>query len=329
MPEDITMVGAIAAALADAMEDDPNVVVLGEDVGRNGGVFRATDGLFERFGPDRVIDTPISEASFVGWAVGMAAMGMRPVVEYQFCGFSYPAIEQLVSHATRLRWRSRGRMSSPVVIRIPFGAGVHAPENHSESPEAMFSHIPGLTVTVPCTPQTAYDAIRIAVREPDPTVIFEPKRLYRQSRGPLERRFPEQAEVIHRPLPLKPAAATLLTWGACVKECTDAAIQLEQKGIAVDLLALIRLRPLPEREIADSVRRTGRLVIVHEAPKTGGFGAEVAARMAEIAITRMRAPILRICQPDVPTPYPALEWKSLPTAERIVREVEEYVRTWR
>lgn len=324
---ELRMVEAVREALRDAMREDERVLLLGQDVGRNGGVFRATEGLLDEFGPQRVVDVPISEASMAGWGVGMAASGLRPVVEYQFSGFMYPALDQVVDHAARLRWRSRGRLRVPLVLRAPCGAGVHAPENHSEAPEAYWAHVPGFAVLVPCTPQSAYDALRWAISSDDPALVLEPKRLYRADPEPVERR-PPGAEppgpvVLH-----EGDDATVVTWGASVVECGEAARVLAREGIRVHLLALVTLRPRRLRPVLESVRRTGRLVIVHEACRTGGFGAEVAATVAELAAEWLAAPVRRVTGRDAPVPLPRHEWAQIPSAERIASAVRTLVREW-
>ena len=323
MTETVTLVGAVRAALADAMEEDPRLVLMGEDVGRNGGVFRATEGLFDRFGERRVIDTPISELSMAGWGVGRAAMGCPTVVEFQFSGFMYPALEQILSHAARITWRSRGKMPCPLVVRAPFGGGVHAPEHHSESMEAIWAHIPGLNVLIPSTPQDAYDLIRWACAHAGPSVVLEPKRLYRTATGPLERRPPDR-DIWPRPAVRREGRdVTMVTWGASTKEALAAAERLAEEGTDVELIDFRVLRPFDPTPVLESVRKTGRLVIVHEAPRTGGFGAEIAATVAERAVQWLTAPVRRVTGHDVPTPYPRLERYQIPSVERVVRVVHE------
>lgn len=325
MPE-LTLVEAVRTALARALAEDPTVLLFGEDIGRDGGVFRATEGLLERFGPERVFDTPLSESMFVGLAVGLAAQGFRPVVEYQFMGFIYPAIEQLVSHAGRLRNRTRGRLSCPIVVRAPFGAGIRAPEHHSESTEAMFAHIPGIRVVIPSSPQRAYGLLLAAIRDPDPVVFLEPKRIYRA--------FRETVEDDGRALPLDRCFVlregrhlTFVTWGASTVEVMEAAERLEQEdGITADVIDVATLRPFDADTVVRSVERTGRCVIVHEAVRTGGFGAEIAACIAERALFSLIAPVRRVTAPDVVVPLPRLEQRYLPSTERILRVARELVR---
>jgi 2-oxoisovalerate dehydrogenase E1 component beta subunit len=314
---EITMVQAINLALARAMADDDRVVVLGEDVGRDGGVFRATVGLIDRFGAARVRDTPLAEAGIVGVAVGLAAAGMRPVAEIQFSGFAYPAIDQLINHAARLRTRTRGRLTCPLVLRMPAGGGIRAVEHHSECPEAMFAHIPGLRVVVPSTPRDAYGLLLAAIRDPDPVVFLEPTRLYRLAReeivddgtaAPLDRAVLRRAG----------RDVTIIAWGGMVTEALDAAAQLARDGIEVLVLDLPTLKPLDEPAILEAVARTGRCVIVHEAPLSCGVGAEIAARIAERGLLSLLAPIARVAAADVVVPLPRLEAHYRPDAARIV-----------
>jgi pyruvate dehydrogenase E1 component beta subunit len=316
MPE-VTLVEAVNLALARAMEEDPNVVVLGEDVGVNGGVFRATVGLQQRFGPDRVIDTPLAELLISGLCVGMSAQGMRPVGEIQFMGFLYPCIDQLVNHASRLRNRTQGRLSCPMVLRTPYGAGIRAPEHHSESTEAMLAHIPGLRVVTPSSPERAYGLLLAAIRDPDPVVFLEPTRIYRAVKGEVE----DNGEA----LPLDVAFVlqegrdvTMISWGAMVKETSAAADELAADGIAAEVIDLATLKPYDEDTVLASVAKTGRCVIVHEAARTGGFGAEIAALIAERALLSLLAPVARITGYDTIVPLPRLEQHYMPSVGRIV-----------
>jgi 2-oxoisovalerate dehydrogenase E1 component beta subunit len=316
MPE-ITLVEAVNLALARALEDDPNVVVFGEDVGVNGGVFRATAGLQKRFGPERVLDTPLSELLISGLAVGMAAQGLKPVGEIQFMGFLYPCIDQLVNHASRLRNRTRGRLACPMVLRTPCGAGIRAPEHHSESTEAMLAHIPGLRVVVPSSPERAYGLLLAAIRDPDPVLFLEPTRLYRSARAEVE----DNGEA----LPLDVAFVlregkdvTLIGWGAVLKEALAAAEELAADGIAAEVIDLATLKPYDEETVLASVAKTGRCVIVHEAARTGGFGGEIAALVAERGLTALLAPIVRVTGYDTVIPLPRLEQHYMPSVGRIV-----------
>ncbi len=315
MPQ-VNLVEAVNMALARAMADDGNVVLLGEDVGVNGGVFRATVGLQERFGPERVLDTPLAEALIAGLSVGMAAQGLKPVCEIQFMGFMYPAIDQLVNHASRLRRRTQGRLSCPMVLRIPHGGGIHAPEHHSESTEAMLAHIPGLRVVIPSSPRRAYGLLLASIQDPDPVVFLEPVRIYRAGR--------EQIEDNGEPLPLDRAFileegsdVTLISWGAAVKETLAAAEILEHEGIGCEVIDLATLKPYDEETVLASVGKTGRCIIVHEAARTAGFGAEIAALLAERALLKLAAPVMRVTGYDTVMPLPRLEEHYLPSAARI------------
>jgi len=316
MPE-MTLVEAINVALARAMGEDSNVVLLGEDIGVNGGVFRATVGLQQRFGRERVIDTPLAETLIGGLCVGMAAQGLRPVGEIQFMGFLYPCIDQLVNHASRLRHRTQGRLSCPMVLRTPHGAGIRAPEHHSESAEAMLAHIPGLRVVMPSSPERAYGLLLASIRDPDPVVFLEPTRIYRAVKGQVE----DNGEA----LPLDVAFVlregrdvTLISWGAMVKETLAAAEELAADNLDAEVIDLATLKPYDEETILASVSKTGRCVIVHEAARTGGFGAEIAALIAERALLSLLAPPLRVTGYDTIIPLPRLEQHYMPSIGRIV-----------
>ena len=321
MPE-LTLVEAVRAALGRAMEEDPSVIVFGEDVGIDGGVFRATDGLVQRFGSHRVRDTPLSEALIAGMAVGAAAHGLKPVAEIQFMGFIYPAIDQLANHAARLRTRTRGRLTCPMVLRAPYGGGIHAPEHHSESMEAMLAHIPGLRVVIPSSPAGAYGLLLAAIRDPDPVVFLEPKRIYRAMKELVE--DDGAALPLDRAFVLREGAdVTLVSWGAMVAETMAAAATLAERGIEAEVIDLATLKPLDAGTVLDSVRKTGRCVIVHEAPLTAGFGAEIAARVAEHALTSLLAPVRRVTGYDTVMPLPRLEAHYMPSVERIIGAVED------
>jgi 2-oxoisovalerate dehydrogenase E1 component beta subunit len=316
MPE-VTLVESINLALARAMEEDGNVLVLGEDVGVNGGVFRATAGLQQRFGAERVIDTPLAELLISGLCVGMAAQGLRPVGEIQFMGFVYPCIDQLVNHASRLRNRTQGRLSCPMVLRTPHGGGIRAPEHHSESTEAMLAHIPGLRVVIPSSPERAYGLLLAAIRDPDPVVFLEPTRIYRAAKG--------QVEDTGEALPLDVAFVlrqgrdvTLISWGAMVRETMAAADELAAQGTDAEVIDLATLKPYDEETVLASVTKTGRCVIVHEAARTGGFGAEIAALIAERGLTSLLAPVARVTGYDTVMPLPRLEQRYIPSVSRIV-----------
>jgi 2-oxoisovalerate dehydrogenase E1 component beta subunit len=319
MPE-ITLVEAVNLALARAMTGDATVLVLGEDVGVDGGVFRATDGLLKRFGKERVLDTPLAENVIAGMSVGLAAQGFRPVAEIQFSGFIYPTIDQLANHASRLRNRTRGRLSCPMVVRSPSGGGIRAVEHHSESPEAMFAHISGLRVVVPSSPLRAYGLLLAAIRDPDPVVFLEPTRLYRASR--------EEVDDDGTALPLDRCFAlregsdiTLVTWGATTKEVLAAAETLAAEGVSAEVIDVATLKPLDTDGLLESVAKTGRCVIVHEAPLTCGVGAEIAARIAERGLVSLLAPIERVAGWDTVMPLYRLEQQYLPSEARILAAV--------
>jgi len=316
MPE-VALVQAINLALAHAMAADDRVLVLGEDVAVNGGVFRATDGLLQRFGPRRVIDTPLAELLIAGMSVGLAAEGFRPVAEIQFTGFIYPTLDQIVNHASRLRNRTRGRLTCPMVLRSPCGGGVHAPEHHSESPEAMFAHVPGLRVVIPSSPSAAYGLLLAAIRDPDPVIFLEPTRLYRSLK--------EEISDDGTALPLDACFTlrdgrdlTFVTWGAMTRDVLAAAEALAADGVAATVIDVATLKPLDMQTILASVEKTGRCVIVHEAPLTAGFGAEIAARLAEHGLTSLLAPVQRVAGYDTVMPLPRLETHYIPGQSRIL-----------
>lgn len=301
-----TLVEAVNLALHRAMQENDDVVVLGEDIGVNGGVFRATLGLRERFGVKRVIDTPLAENMIAGLSIGMAAQGLRPVMEIQFLGFIYAAVEQLVSHAARLRNRTQSRLSCPLVLRSPMGAGIRAPEHHSEATEAMFAHVPGLRVVVPSSPARAYGLLLAAIDDPDPVIFLEPTRLYRMNPQPLAddgRRLPLDSCFTLR----EGSDLTLVSWGASVHETLQAARMLAERGISAEVIDVACLKPLDLDTLEASVRKTGRCVIVHEAPKTCGVGAEIAASLYERALLDLHAPIQRVAAADIPPPLYRLE----------------------
>jgi pyruvate dehydrogenase E1 component beta subunit len=321
---EITMVGAIAMALARSLAGDSRVLVLGEDVGANGGVFRATDGLQQRFGEERVMDTPLAETVLAGMSIGLAAQGFRPVTEFQFMGFIYPALDEVINHAGRLRNRTRGRLSCPLVFRAPMGAGIHAPEHHSESTEALFAHIPGIRVVIPSSPARAYGLLLSAIADPDPVMFFEPTRLYRAAK--------EEVDDNGQGLPLdvcfllrEGADVTLVTWGAVVKETLAAAELLDAEGISAEVIDVATVSPLDFETILASVEKTGRLVIVHEAPRNCGIGAEIAARMAERGLLSLQAPIERVTAPDVVVPLLRLEKAYMPSEQDIVEAARRAV----
>jgi 2-oxoisovalerate dehydrogenase E1 component beta subunit len=314
---ELSLVQAVNAALKRAMDEDSRVLVLGEDVGINGGVFRATEGLFGRYGEQRVIDTPVAEASIAGVSIGLAAQGFRPVAEIQFTGFAYACIDQIINHASRLRSRTRGRLTCPMVLRAPAGGGIRAVEHHSESPEAMFAHIPGITLVMPSSPARAYGLLLSAIRDPDPVIFLEPTRLYRATREDVS---DDGAGLpLARCFMLRPGRdLTLVAWGAMIREALEAADQLAAENIEVEVIDVATLKPLDSATILASVARTGRLVIVQEAPMTCGFGAEIAARVGSGAITSLLAPIERVTGYDTMMPYLRTEAFYMPNVSRIL-----------
>ncbi len=321
MPE-VNLVQAINLALARALEDDGQVMVLGEDVGTDGGVFRATDGLLERFGAERIKDTPLAEGLIAGMSVGMAAAGLRPVAEIQFMGFIYPAIDQMECHASRLRNRTRGRMSCPMVLRAPYGGGVHAPEHHSESTEAMFAHIPGLRVVIPSSPRRAYGLLLAAIRDPDPVVFLEPKRLYRATSEIVEddgKALPLDTSFVLR----KGNDITLVTWGAMIIETLEAVEELAAAGIEAEVIDVATLSPFDPSQILASVEKTGRCIIIHEAVRQGGFGGEIAATIAEQGLMSLLAPVKRITGFDTVVPLARLEKVFMPDTATIISQSKE------
>lgn len=315
---ELNVAQALNRALDTALESDERVLLLGEDIGRTGGVFRITDGLQEKYGPDRVYDTPVAESGIVGAALGLAIAGMRPVAELQFMGFSYPAYDQIISHVARIRNRSNHRFTAPLVIRIPFGGGIGAAEHHSESAEAIYTHIPGLKVVVPSTPHDAKGLLLAAIEDPDPVVFLEPIRLYRAVKEDVpdiyytthigEVRVEREGEDI-----------TLISWGAMMKETRAAATMIEQEGGSVEVLDLHTLSPLDADGIVESVNKTGRAIVIHEAPRTGGLGGEVAAIIQERCLYSLLGPVRRITGPDTVFPLKRSEGHYLPSIEQIVK----------
>jgi pyruvate/2-oxoglutarate/acetoin dehydrogenase E1 component len=312
---ELTLVEAVNDALHTELARDDDVLVMGEDVGRAGGVFRATAGLRDRFGADRCVDTPLAEAGILGAAVGLCMAGYRPVCEMQYDAFSYPCLDQLITHVGRYRWRSGGRMQFPITIRMPYGGGVRAPELHDDSPEAYYVHTPGIKVAIPSTPSDAKGLLAAAIRDPDPVVVFEPKLVYRTARGEV----PEGEHVV----PLGKARiaragddVTLIAYGAMIPVCEQAAAALADEA-SCEIVDIRSLRPLDEETILASVAKTGRVVIVHEAPRTAGFGAELAALIAEKAIFDLQGPVVRVTGYDVPYPYWTIEDAYVPSTERV------------
>ncbi|MDR3477302.1 MAG: alpha-ketoacid dehydrogenase subunit beta [Gammaproteobacteria bacterium] len=317
---EISLVEAITQALAHEMRADADVVLLGEDIGKDGGVFRATQGLIDEFGPERVRDTPLAESMIAGVAIGMATQGLKPVAEFQFMGFIYPALDQIINHAARLRNRTRGRLTCPVVFRAPYGCGIRAPEHHSESTEAMFAHTPGLRVVIPSSPARAYGLLLASIRNPDPVVFLEPSRLYRWAKQDV----PDNGKAL--PLDVcftlrTGADVTLVTWGAMVKETMAAADALAKEGIQAEVIDVATIKPLDIATILASVEKTGRCVIIHEAPRTCGVGADISAQIAEQGLMFLKAPVQRVTGYDTIVPYARLERYYLPSENQIIEAV--------
>ena len=318
----VTLIDALNMAMAWEMAHDDSVIVLGEDVGVNGGVFRATAGLQERFGKERVLDTPLAEALIAGVSIGMAAQGLKPVAEIQFSGFIYPTVDQMINHAGRLRSRTRGRLNVPMVLRAPSGGGIHAPEHHSESNEAMFAHMPGIRVVIPSSPARAYGLLLASIRSPDPVVFLEPTRMYRMNKQAVE----DDGEAL--PLDtcfiLKEGTdVTLVSWGAMIFETLQAAKKLEEDGVSCEVIDLATISPIDEETILESVEKTGRLVIVHEAPLSCGVGAEVAAIVADKGLFYLHAPIQRVTGYDAIMPLFKLEHDYMPSVNRILGAIRK------
>lgn len=317
----LTLVQAVCDGMRVAMEQDPAVLVLGEDVGRNGGVFRATEGLWDQFGDTRVVDTPLSEAGIIGASVGLAVNGMKPVAEIQFLSFIYPAFEQIVSHVARFRTRTQGGYPASLVIRAPYGGGIRAPELHSDSTESLFVHTPGLKVVVPSKPRDAKGLLLAAIQDPDPVIFLEPMRIYRSYREEVEEGWIEvplgKAHVVK-----EGADVTLIAWGAMVSVVEEAAEKCEGQGISCEVIDLRSLYPIDEETIVQSVKKTGRAVVIHEAPKTCGVGAEIAALIHEQAFLYMEAPVERVTGYDVPVPMYALEDDFRPNVTRVAQAIQ-------
>ncbi len=320
MPE-ITLVEAVTQALAYELEHDDDVVVFGEDVGKNGGVFRATAGLQDRFGERRVFDSPLAESMIAGLAVGMSTQGLKPVAEFQFMGFIYPAMNQIISHAARIRNRTRGRLHCPLVFRAPFGGGIRAPEHHSESTEALFAHIPGLQVVIPSSPKRAYGLLLAAIRNPDPVIFLEPKRIYRLVKQPVL--DDGIALPLGRCFTLQEGHdLTLISWGASLHETIQATKQLESEAnLSIEVIDVASIKPLDIDTILNSVEKTGRCVIVHEGAKTSGFGAEIMAQIMENAFDLLQAPVQRVTGYDTVMPYFQLEKFYIPSVLRIKQTI--------
>ena len=315
----LTLVQAINLALIQEMEKDDRVLLLGEDIGVNGGVFRVTEGLHQRFGGHRVVDSPLAESGIVGTAIGLAMGGLRPVAEIQFEGFLGPAFDQITNQAARISNRTRGQLTCPLVLRVPVGGGIHAPEHHSDSPEAIYTHTPGLKVVMPSSPYDAKGLLISAIRDPNPVIFFEPKRIYRA--------FREEVPEDEYTIPIGEARTvcegdelTMVSWGASVIQCMNA---IEQSGRSIELIDLRTISPIDMDTVAHSVRKTGRCVVVHEAPKTCGLGAEIAAGVMEHCFLHLEAPVQRVCGFDTVMPYYKLELEYLPDAERIGKAINE------
>lgn len=322
--EKLTLIQAITRAMEQEMERDADVLILGEDVGVDGGVFRATDGLLERFGEERVMDTPLAESGIIGTAIGLTVTGYRPIAEIQFMGFIYPAVNQILAHAARFRNRSRGRFTCPLVIRMPYGGGIHAPEHHSESYEAMLANTPGLQVVIPSTPGDAKGLLISAIRSNDPVIFMEPKRIYRA--------FREDVPVESYTVPLGKARivregedVTMIGYGAMMRPILESVDYLLRKNISPEVIDLRTVAPLDIETILRSVEKTGRVVIVHEAPGTAGFGAEISALISERALLHLLAPVQRVTGFDTHFPYAMLEQHYLPSRERIMGAVNTVV----
>ncbi|HLB56435.1 MAG TPA: alpha-ketoacid dehydrogenase subunit beta [Coxiellaceae bacterium] len=320
----ITLVEAVTQAIAYEMSHDKNVIIFGEDIAVNGGVFRSTVGLLEKFGPERVLDTPLAESMIAGMAIGMATQGLKPIAEFQFMGFIYSGFDQMISHASRMRNRTRGRLTCPIVYRAPYGGGIHAPEHHSESSEALFAHIPGMRVVIPSSPAKAYGLLLAAIRNPDPILFLEPKRIYRL----VKQEVPDNGKA----LPLDKCFlvkegddVTLISWGAMMKETIEAAEQLENSGISAEIIDLATISPIDMETILTSVEKTGRCVIISEAPRTCGVSAEIAAQLAEYALDTLKAPVQRVSGYDTVMPYAQLEKYYMPSAQRIIKAVEKII----
>jgi pyruvate dehydrogenase E1 component beta subunit len=319
---EVTLAQSLNGALATALESDERVVLLGEDIGRTGGVFRITDGLRDKYGEERVFDTPVAESGIVGAAFGMAIAGMRPIAELQFLGFSYPAYDQIINHVARIRNRSNHRFTAPMVIRVPFGGGIGAAEHHSESTEAIYAHIPGLKVVVPSTPSDARGLLLAAVEDPDPVLFLEPIRLYRA----VKEEVPESyytTEIGPLRVEREGEDITLVSWGAMIKETRAAAARLEESGVSVEVLDLRTLSPIDHDGLVASAVKTGRVVVIHEAPRTAGLGAEVSAVIQERALYSLLAPVRRVTGWDTIFPLKRSEGHYLPSVDRIVRVAEE------
>jgi len=320
MTKPITLLQAVNLAMHRAMQENKDVVILGEDIAINGGVFRATENLLESFGPVRVIDTPLAESLIAGMSIGMATQGLRPVAEFQFMGFIYPAFDHIINHASRMRHRTRSRLQCPLVFRAPFGGGIQAPEHHSESTEALFAHIPGLRVVIPSSPKAAYGLLLAAIDSNDPVIFLEPKRIYRSIKEKVDddgKRWQlDQARKVKDGKDI-----TLISWGAMLHETLEAAQQLEKYNVSCDVIDLLSISPIDMIPILTSVKKTGQCAIIHEAVKTCGVGAELIARIQENAFEYLKKPIARITSPDTIVPYAANEQIFFPNAAVILQNI--------
>lgn len=319
---ELNLVQAVNEALDQAMAKDPRVMILGEDVGKNGGVFRATEGLWQKYGESRVVDTPLAEIGIMGGAIGLAINGLRPVAEIQFDGFLPAVLDQVVCHLGRLRSRTRGRLTVPLVLRAPHGGLIHAPEHHSESPEAYFCHTPGIKVVIPSTPYDAKGLLLAAIEDPDPVVFFEPKRLYRAARGEVPS-VPYTVPIGKARLAREGSDLTLISWGAMVRTCLEAAAALEAEGRSLEVLDVRTLTPLDLESVLASVEKTGRAVIAHEAPNTGSWAAEISALISERALLKLQAPVRRVGGWDIRMPLFRLETHYIPDADRVAAAARE------
>lgn len=320
----MTMIQAINDALKIVLEEDETTLLLGEDIGKNGGVFRATDGLYEQFGENRVVDTPLSESGIVGTALGLSVNGFKPIAEMQFMGFIYPAFDQIMTHVSRLRMKTMGRYEAPLVIRAPYGAGIRAPEIHSDSAEALFTHIPGLKVVCPSGPEDAKGLLIQSVMDPDPVLFMEPMRSYRSVREDVA--FQSYTVEIGKGNVIREGDdVTLIAWGAMVPVAEQASEQARKKGISCEVIDPRTLTPLDTDLIGSSVEKTGRAIIIHEAQAMGGFGNDIITTINDTAFLYLKAPVKRVTGFDVPAPFFALENHYLPTTERVVRCIEETV----
>jgi pyruvate dehydrogenase E1 component beta subunit len=321
----LNIVEALNQALDQALSRDKNVMLLGEDIGKDGGVFRVTDGLQKKHGVERVVDTPLAESGIVGASIGLAINGMRPIAEIQFDGFIPPAWDQLVSHASRIRNRSRGRFTCPLIVRAPYGGGIRALEHHAESMEAVYAHTQGLTVVIPSNPHNAKGLLLAATKYADPVLFLEPKKVYRAIKMEVPEE-PYEIPIGKAEVAKEGSDVTIISWGAMMKDVNEAANKLAENNVSAEVIDVRTIQPLDEETIVKSVQKTGRAIIVHEAPRSGGWGAEIAARIQEHCLLNLKAPVQRVTGFDVPFPYFKLEFDYLPSVERIIAAVDEVMR---